>query len=207
MPENTNQNQTNQTNQTSQNEPDQNRQNQTGQQNGNAPDYQDLFRQLDAILERRTDGIARSALRDNGLSDEETRDIVAAYRQERSSAAQRQSQAYETLQQENQQLRSQVLQGRIQAEAMRQAGQLGVTPETVPYLLRLADLSQAADAEGQVSAEAVTAALSKVLEDLPGLKQPQQQSRGFTPVGGSGEQSPAADENRMRAWFGLAPKK
>lgn len=54
---------------------------QTGQQ-GSAPDYTALFDKLDAILDKRSDGIARSALKDNGIAEDEAREIVTAYRQQ-----------------------------------------------------------------------------------------------------------------------------
>lgn len=173
---------------------------QTGQQgNSNTPDYAALFDKLDAIL--------RSALKDNGIAEEEAREIVAAYRQQKAGAAQQQSQAFSQLQQENQQLKAQMLRSQLEAEAMAQAGSLNVAPETVPYLIRLADLSGAVDGKGSISKDAVNAALNQVLEDIPALKQQAGQRRGFVPVGGSGtDPQSAAREDRMRAWFNLPPK-
>lgn len=180
---------------------------QTGQQ-GNAPDYTALFDKLDAILDKRSDGIARSALKDNGIAEDEAREIVTAYRQQKAGAAQRQSQTLATLQQENQRLRAQMLQSQLSAEAMAQAGSLNVAPETVPYLIRLADLSGAVDDKGAVSKEAVTQALNQVLTDLPMLKRQASQGRGFVPVGGDGaDRQTAGQEDQMRSWFGLSPKK
>lgn len=55
-----------------------NQQAQTGQQ-GDAPDYTALFEKLDAILDKRSAGIAKSALKDNGIEDAEAAEIVTAY--------------------------------------------------------------------------------------------------------------------------------
>lgn len=184
-----------------------NQQAQTGQQGG-APDYTALFEKLDAILDKRSDGIARSALRDNGIAEEEAREIVTAYRQQKAGAAQQQNQALAALQQENQQLKTQMLQSQLNAEAMAQAETLNVAPETVPYLIRLADLSGAVDDKGAVNKEAVTQALNQVLTDIPALKQQANQSRGFVPIGGGGADRQAASlEDSMRGAFGLPPKK
>lgn len=177
-------------------------------QTGSAPDYTALFEKLDAILDKRADGLARSALKDNGIADEDAREIAAAYRQQKASAAQQQSQAYAQLQQENQKLRAQMLQSQLSAEAMAQAGSLNVAPETVPYLIRLADLSGAVDEQGAVNKEAVTQALTQVLTDLPALKRQETQQRGFVPVGGDGgDRQGGEQDDRARAWFGLPPKK
>lgn len=183
---------------------------QTGQkaQNAAQQDYTALFEKLDAILDKRADGLARSALKDNGIADEDAREIAAAYRQQKASAAQQQSQAFAQLQQENRQLRAQMLQSQLSAEAMAQAGSMNVAPETVPYLLKLADLSGAVDEQGGINKEAVTQALNQVLADLPALKRQASQSQGFVPVGGDGGSRQGGDQDdRTRAWFGLPPKK
>lgn len=181
---------------------------QTGRQQGGNPDYNALFEKLDAILDKRSDGIARSALKDNGIGEDEAREIVSAYRQQKAGAAQQQSQALAALRQENQQLKARMLQSQLSAEAMSQAGTLNVAPETVPYLIRLADLSEAVDDKGGVNKEAVTQALTQVLTDLPALKRQESQQRGFVPVGGDGGDRQTNDqEERMRGWFGLSPKK
>lgn len=184
---------------------------QTNQPSGQeqARDYGALFEKLDAILDKRSAGIARSALKDNGIDDTEAAEIVTAYRQQKTAAAQQSSQAMAALQQENQNLRTQLLQGQIHAEAMRQAASLQVSADTVPYLLRLADLSHAADDKGQVNPQAVADALNQVLTDIPALRQTDAQaSRGFVPVGGSGgSQQETQEDEWRRKCFGLPAKK
>jgi hypothetical protein len=58
----------------------------------------------------------------------------------------------------------------VQAEARALAAEKGVKTERVPYLLRLADLSGVkVNDEGDVDTAALTAAVVKVLEDMPEL--------------------------------------
>lgn len=171
-------------------------------------DYDAIFQKLDSILDKRSGGIARSALKDNGIEEGEAQEILAAYRQQKADAAKQQTEALTKLQNENQQLRAQMLESRLTAEATAQAGTLNVAPESVPYLLRLADLSGAVDEQGGISKEKVTEALNKVLEDIPALKQQPRQAAGFQPIGGDGKDPTNAEaEDRMRSWFGLPPKK
>lgn len=172
------------------------------------PDYTAFFAQLDAVLDKRSAGIARSALTDNGVSKDEAHAIVEAYRQHRAGVAQQQAQATADLEAENQRLRGLIAQGRIEAAAAAQAQTLGVDAATVPYLLKLADLSGAevVDAQGNVNTQALTEALSKVIADLPGLKS-QSKGSGFVPVGSDGGNAGPNSDDRMRAWFGLGPKK
>ncbi len=47
---------------------------------------------------------------------------------------------------------------------------LGIDAKTIPYILRLADLSQAAGQDGKINEENIKNALNKVLEDVPALE-------------------------------------
>lgn len=152
---------------------------QTTPTGGEQPNYDAIFAKLDTILDKRSDGIGRRALVDNGIAEAEAKEIVAAYRQQKGAAAQRQADAMSALE-----------------------------AETMPYLLRLADLSGAVDDKGEIQTEAVTEALNKVLTDIPALKQTKEQARGFVPVGGDGKDRQSAEaDDRMRSWFSLPPKK
>ena len=44
-----------------------------------APNYDEIFQKLDAILDKRSDGLAKSALKDNGINESEISEIVTAY--------------------------------------------------------------------------------------------------------------------------------
>lgn len=179
-----------------------------GKSAGGKPDYDALFQKLDSILDKRSGGIARSALKDNGIEEGEAQEILAAYRQQKADAAKQQADSLAALKTENQQLKAAALESRLNAEATAQAGTLSVAPESVPYLIRLADLSGAVDEQGGIRKEKVAEALSKVLEDIPALKKPTQQAAGFQPIGGDGKDPTNSEtEDRMRGWFGLPPRK
>ncbi len=59
------------------------------------------------------------------------------------------------------------------------ASRPGDRPKTVPYVLKMADLSGAVGQDGKISDEALISALDKVLEDVPALKPQAQQVKGF----------------------------
>ena len=64
---------------------------QNQQQNGGAQNYDELFQKLDAILDKRSDGLAKSALKDNGIDETEIADIVKAYREHKQGEANKQA--------------------------------------------------------------------------------------------------------------------
>ena len=47
----------------------------TSTQEPATPDYDEIFDKLDAILDKRQDGLAKSALKDNGIDESEIADI------------------------------------------------------------------------------------------------------------------------------------
>lgn len=78
------------------------------------------------------------------------------------------------------------LQAKLETAATMTAVSLGIDAKTIPYVLKLADFSQAAGQDGKISDEALTEAINKVLEALPQLKPQADGKTGFTQVGTGG---------------------
>ena len=62
---------------------------------------------------------------------------------------------------------------------------LGLDAKTIPYVLKMANLSQAIGQDGKINDEIMKNALNKVLEDVPALKPQPGDSAGFVQVGAS----------------------
>ena len=137
----------------------------------NNVNYDEIFKKLDSILEKRSDGIAKSALKDNGYEDAEMKDILTQYRASKQAKATEADTTITTLQNENAQLKATIQQKDLNNEALTQARSLNVDDKTIPYLIKMADLSNCIDDKGVVSADNVKKALETVLNDVPSLKQ------------------------------------
>lgn len=74
-------------------------------------------------------------------------------------------------------------QAMLDKEATLAAISLGLDAKTIPYVLKMADLSQAIGQDGKVNTEALNTALNKVLEDVPALKPQASGTTGFVQVG------------------------
>lgn len=88
----------------------------------------------------------------------------------------------------------------VQVEAKVVAMELGVKPDRIPYILRLADLSSVdMDDSGQVDAKALRAAIEAVLKDVPELKgaeqAPGKSGADFTGGSGAAERNPWSTEH------------
>ncbi len=171
-----------------------------------APNYDEIFSKLDAILDKRADGLARSALKDNGVEEADIAEIVRAYREQKQAKATEQatalSDAQKTIADLHRQLSDRAIDDAFSAAAL----ELGVDAKQLPYITRLAARDGILGADGAPDAEKVKEAIGKVLEDVPALKASANANKGFVPVGaktGDGAGSGEDSEKKLRSYFGL----
>lgn len=95
----------------------------------------------------------------------------------------------------------------METEATLAAAGLGLDAKAIPYVLRMADFSQAAGQDGKVDSEAVKTAINKVLEDVPALKPQTAGGTGFIQVGAGGGKDQASEVNtQLDRIFGVQKK-
>lgn len=171
----------------------------------NKPNYDEIFTKLDAILERRSEGIAKSALKDNGIEESEIKEIVAQYRANKASKAQEQDSTIQSLRAENEQLKQSIIQTKIETVAHSKALELGVDQKSLGYVTKLADFSNVIGEDGDVKADAIVEAIKTVLDDVPALKATKQATGGFVNIGGKGSNSDDGSKanDALRRAFGL----
>lgn len=75
---------------------------------------------------------------------------------------------------------------KVENAATMMAVSLGLDAKTIPYVLKMADLSQASGQDGKINEEALKTALNTVLEAVPALKPQADGKTGFTQVGTGG---------------------
>jgi hypothetical protein len=176
------------------------------QETTQAPNYDEIFNKLDAILDKRSDGLAKSALKDNGIDEAEIADIVKAYREQKQTKATEQATALENANKTITDLQAQIAE-RDMNEALNAAAlELGIDGASLQYVTRLADKTDLLGTDGKPDAEKVKAAVGKVLEDVPALKPSANENKGFVPVGnkpGESADSGADAEKKLRSYFGL----
>ena len=128
--------------------------------------------------ERATRGALTSYFKQQGLSEEEVKQALEAYktRQAETKAAARndltQLQAqYDALEKEKQAIMVQANQRLVRSEAMMQALSMQIRPDRVEHVIRLADLSAIGlDEQGQPDQAAISAALEQVVSTIPEFK-------------------------------------
>lgn len=146
------------------------------------------------------DSVLKGYFKQQGLSQEEMSQAIATFKQQKAAS----QPDMNALQAQVTQAQAEAQQAMIDKAATLAAISLGLDAKTIPYVLKIADLSQVIGQDGKINEEAMKNALNKVLEDVPAFKPQSSQASGFVQVGaaGSGQQQTATDDALKKA-FGL----
>lgn len=172
-------------------------------QNGNQQqsiDYDKIQQMLNGTLAAKEETALKAYFRQQGLSQQEVEQAIASFKEQK-AANQPDVNAMQTaLDKANDAMK----QAQIQSEATMAAVSLGIDAKTIPYVLKMADLSQAVGQDGKINTETIKNALNKVMEDVPALKPQQAGASGFIQVGASGGSGGAgAVDNELDRIFGV----
>ena len=190
-----------------------NAQNTTGQQNKTANqasstiDYNKIQEMIDGRNAKTEDSILKSYFEKQGLSKEEMESAINAFKTQKANQAKAQDTeladtqaSLKKAQLENQRLK-------IEKKAYDFVDDLNIDNKTMPYLLKMADLSKCIDKEGNVLEDTLKTALEQVIADVPGLKKQTQGVVGIT-VGADTTNNTNSNNNVFDFGFaGVRPKK
>lgn len=182
---------------------------------GQAPQF-DYDKLASLIAGKQTvteESVLKGYFKQQGLSKEQMEQAIAAFKQQQAAnqpdVAGMQNQITET---QSQLTAAQAMaqQARIETSATLTAVSLGIDAKTVPYVLKMADLSQVVGQDGNISDDAVKEAINKVLEAIPALKPQPDGKTGFTQIGTGGNPAqhpqqttanqPAVPTKRWNRW-------
>lgn len=173
----------------------------TGGQQNQAPqfDYEKLAGLISGKQSVTEETVLKNYFKQQGLNQEEARQAIETFKQQKAAN----TPDVTALQTQLTQAQSAVQKAQLEAAATMAAVALGIDAKTIPYIMKMADMSKAMDKDGKISEEEVKNALNKVLEDVPALK-PQMQQNGGVKFGASGQgQQTTANEDALKQAFGL----
>ena len=142
-----------------------NNQNQSNQ-NGTQIDYGKIQQMLDGTLAAKEDTALKAYFKQQGLSQQEVEQAITTFKEQKAANHPDMAQ--------------------VESAATMMAVSLGIEAKTIPYILKMADLSQVMGKDGNINEESLKTALNKVLEDVPALKPQADGKTGFTQVGTGG---------------------
>lgn len=162
-------------------------QNQNQNQNTQVPeiDYEKLSSIIAGKQTATEESVLKGYFKQQGLSKEEMEQAINTFKQQRAAS----QPDVGKLQSDAQEARNAALNSKIENKALLMHDELGIDLKTVPYVLKLADVSNVV-VDGAINDENLKEALNKVLEDVPQLKHQQEQStQGFRQVGAAQQQT------------------
>ncbi|MBO5070799.1 MAG: hypothetical protein J6C37_10645 [Roseburia sp.] len=163
-------------------------------------DYEKLASIISGKQSAAEDTVLKGYFKQQGLSEEEMKQAISAFKQQKAAS----QPDVGVLQTQLTQAQALAQQAQIQNAATMMAVSLGIDAKTIPYILRMADLSQVMGQDGKINDETLKNALNKVLEDVPALKPQASGSTGFVQVGaGSGNQQQSTNDDALKKAFGL----
>ena len=171
--------------------------------NGN--DNSELFTRLDAIIEKRLDGLTKSILKDNGTSDDDIKDIISQYKTHKATKTKQTTDEIETLRKENASLKSQILEGKLSSAAIKVADKVGIDSKYIPQVMKLADLSNV-EKNGDIDEDKLSEAMAKVVEECEVFKKTSKtdETKGCKNVGGNSSDDKTEDSiAKIRKAMGL----
>ena len=162
-------------------------------------DYNRIQQMLEGTLRANEDTALKAYFKQQGLTPEQAQQAMNDFKAQQAAntpdMAALQSQVAQALDAQRQ--------AEIQSAATMAAVALGIDAKTIPYVLKMADLSQVVGQDGKMNEETIKNALNKVLEDVPALKPQVVGNAGFR-IGASGQQGQqSAAEDALKAAFGL----
>lgn len=172
---------------------------QTQSQQGFSFDYEKLAQIISGRTSTAEDSALKGYFKQQGLSQQEVEQAIASFKKQKAASTPDVS----AMQAQLTEAQEQAKKAQIESAATAQAVGLGIDAKTIPYVLKMADLSRAVGTDGKINAEEVKKAIQKVLEDVPALKPSNAQSSGFVQVGASGGKEQQTNEDALKKAFGL----
>lgn len=164
-----------------------------------AIDYDKIQDMINRGTQQKENAILKSYFQQQGLSEEEARQAMETFRQQKAA----QQPNITALQTQLAQAQTESQKTEIEKAAILEAVGMNMDAKSIPYLLKMADFSQAIGQDGKVNSEAIKTALNKVIEDIPALKPQTAGSTGFIQVGASGNSQTSAVDAELDKIFGV----
>lgn len=148
--------------------------------NSNGIDYNKIQEMIDGRNAKTEDSVLKSYFQKQGLSQEEIESAINTFKTQKANQAKAQNKELTDAQASLQKTQLENQRLRIEKKAYDFVDELNVDIKTMPYLLKMADLNNCADKDGNVLEDTLKTALQKVIDDVPGLKKQVQGTVGIT---------------------------
>ena len=147
------------------------------------------------------DTVLKGYFKQQGMSEDDMKSAIDMFKKEKASKMP----DIDGLNRQIAEANARAIQAETKMQAMAMAGELGVAPSKMPYLLKMADLSNVVK-DGSISEDALKESLNNVLKDLPELKTKTEETTFGFKVGADGGQKANTNNEELARIFGVKMK-
>ena len=181
--------------------------NQQSNDGNNVIDYDKIQNMINKGVQQKENAILKSYFSQQGMTEEEIKSAINDWKSKKQSSAQEQKDNLEKLKSSQKELQEKLNKELLNKQAFNDCLDLGVDRNTIPYVIKSADFTEAIDEKGEIKADKVREIIEKVLTDVPAFKSNRNEDKGFKIGVGAETEEATEQENALRKAFGLAPKK
>lgn len=171
-------------------------------------DYEKIASILDGKQKATEESVLKGYFKEQGLTGDEMKSAIEMFKKDKASREpdiNALNQQIADGKSELEKANHRALIAETQVQAMTMASELGVEQKTIPYLLKMADLSSVIK-DGEISQDKLKESLNNVLNDIPQLKvQVEDTTHGFRIGADTGGQQ-SGNEDQLAQIFGVAKK-
>lgn len=179
-----------------------------GVQESQGIDYEKLASILDGKMKVTEDSVLKGYFKQQGLTGDEMSQAIEAFKADKASKTPNFDDLNRQISDMDDALleaESRALFAETQIEAMGMATELGVDAKTIPYVLRMADISDVIT-DGQVDQDKLKKSLADVLKDLPQLKVKEAEKATGFKIGVDSSNQRATTNEELAQIFGVKKK-
>jgi hypothetical protein len=160
-------------------------------------DYDKLASAIESRTSRKEEGIVKTYLREQGLSEDEMKEALKAYKETKANKAKEEQERIDKIIKENNEYKKKELMIQVNSEAKTIAKDLNVREDRFDKLMALCDQKDFMDDKGVINKEAIKKEMEKQLQDLPEFKT-KKQVTFTTPQNGNQTPPQMTDEEAYR---------
>lgn len=152
-------------------------------------DYDKLASIVNKKSSTTEDKVLQGYFKSQGLNQDEVNEAIKTFKEQKAASETAKQQEYQTLQQENEKLKAQMLNASIDTKVTELASGMGVNAEKMPFLQKMVDRSKASKEDGTLNDEEIKKAIEEVLKAFPefkGSSNTNNNQGGFQQIGSAG---------------------
>ncbi len=164
-------------------------------------DYDKLAQIIAGKQQVTEESVLKGYFKQQGLSGDEMSQAIEMFKKDRASK----QPDIQGLTKQAEDATQRALMAETKVMAMTMASELGVNQKTIPYLLKLADVSSVIK-DGNIDSDKLKESLNEVLKDLPQLKQTAEEKPNGFKIGSDGKEQNSATNDDLARIFGVKMK-